>query len=518
MQLEPENRVLGDLESGTGRIPGVETNPAVATGTGLRGLLLIGAGIVAGDWTLLYHRAGAGVGIFFLVLLGMVWLRRGEQRPTGPGVLLLLGLYLASAVQSAVFTSFSNGVVLLALLLVLSGEWGSAGWENRWQNWLEGMLSPLRPLGAYLQARQQFEEAEDGRSGRIREAVWILVPVVVLLLVFIPLLSGGNAILGMWTELLLRSIHLPHLGDLICWGMLGILGLVLVYPAGRTRLAGHLGGTWRQLGRGTVILRRRQWLAILMALNLLFLFSNILDVLYLWFSQELPAGVTYSQYVHKGVYALIMTTVLSALILGLLTQHADAVRKNALIRVLGMTWIGQNLLLISGVFVRLALYVDAYGYTPKRVYVALFLGLVIGGFAALAWAIVRLRDLKWLTGVNLGLVFLLFTVIQFVDVRGLVAYQNRELYAAGKIAYPEWDYLWQIGSHSVVSILGVLESPQTEADREAAAALLADQENLVRSFPSLKAEKAWQSFQLRDVRNRALYEEYLETLALPKQN
>ena len=508
MQFEPENRILGGMEHPEGAA-GRDLEGMRGVGNGMRGMLLVLAGIVAGDWFLLYHEPGAGVGAYFLILLGLVWLRAGPVRIPWA----MVGLYAASAVQSVIFTSFSNGLVLLGLLLMLSGEWGSSGWESRRARWLEGWLSLLRPLGSFLEARQVLAEESGERPGRIRQGLRIAAPTAFLLLVFVPLLSGGNAVFGLLTEAFLRNLELPHPGDLICWALLGTLGMILIFPAKRSGLAGRLCGNWQRLGSGGESLRLMQWGSILVVLNLLFLLSNILDVSYLWFSRELPEGVTYSRYVHQGVYALITTTVLSALILGLLTQHADAIRRNAKLQALALLWVLQNLILISGVFLRLSLYVDAYGYTPKRIYVALFLGLVIGGFASLVWAITRLRDLKWLSRVNLTLVFALFTAIHFVDVPGIVARKNMALYSEGSITRPDTGFLRQIGSHAVPFMIHVRANAQTVADAEEATQWLSAEGRCSVHYGS---KSSWQSFQLRDERNRRVYAAYLQGLNLSK--
>lgn len=45
-------------------------------------------------------------------------------------------------------------------------------------------------------------------------------------------------------------------------------------------------------------------------LNLMLLFINVLDVIYLYVSDSLPEGITHTQFVHNGVGMLILSIIL----------------------------------------------------------------------------------------------------------------------------------------------------------------------------------------------------------------
>ncbi len=517
MQYEPENTVLGMDLMGEGEreatLASELRGPQVRWGRA--GLLLwLLLGVMAAEGCLMYYEPGAGLGAFGLILLGILLLSREWTALSRwqIGGLVLFGL---SALQSVIFTSMSNVLVMGSLLLLLSGERAHGSELAPWRSWVEGMLSGVRPfaaLGRGFQILATRNSERQDKGDRIAYMLSIAIPVAGLLVVFGLLLSGGNAILGNWlgnildaVERFLYYLELPTLDRWIFWGFFGLMTLMLVCVGGATRLTAALAGTWPHLGSKSGKLRLHQWYAALIALNLLFLLSSITDVVFLWFSRELPEGVTHSRYLHTGVYALILTTLLSAFILGTLTQHTDRVRKNRVILGLSSAWMIQNIILISGVFLRLWIYIDAYGYTPKRIYVSLFLCLVLAGYASLAWAITRYRDFKWLVSVNLVLVFGYFSLIQFVDVRRIVVNLNVPLYRAGEIDFPESLHLRQIGSHQVPYLIEIIGNPQSVVDHDLAMGILT-------SNPRIGPTTGWQSFQSVNYKNRLLLEEFLSEM------
>ena len=118
-------------------------------------------------------------------------------------------------------------------------------------------------------------------------------------------------------------------------------------------------------------------------LNVLFFAANTADVLYLWNGGALPDGVTYSQFVHHGVYGLIAAVVLSAILIVVIFQQVPAIRAAPAVKALSLFWILQNVVLITGVLLRLQRYVDVYDLSELRVYVGCFLLLVTTGFGLL---------------------------------------------------------------------------------------------------------------------------------------
>lgn len=470
------------------------------------------------DFLFLDYMPGLSVGVFG-AFLGLLVLTNRTEQPKKAwhwATFLLLGL---SCAQSARFLSLSNILAITILLFCLSGFSAHSKLPKAWLRWCEGLLSIVRPFGAMFTFQtliQQKQSAKSMNPERIKYAFAILLPALCLLFIFGWLLGSGNAVLGKWTGDFfsaffdyLAGIQFPTFRRFVWWSLFATLTLILVCPPKASSLSAKLDLSWRQFGVAEGSLRLHQWLACLGALNLLFLLSNVTDVIFLWFSRELPPGIYHSDYVHQGVYALIATTILSAMIMALLTQHHAVVSQNHGIRILALVWMVQNLILISGVFFRLWIYVDAYGYTPKRVYVALFLALVILGYGLLGWAILRNQNIKWLTVTNLILVFSYFSGLQFVDTPKWVTHQNIALYQADEIQYPEELFFKQVSSHSIPYLLGIIDHPQNAKDQQQALIELKKQSHNRDAYKL----SGWRGFQKRHHKNYQLLSEFNQSKA-----
>jgi hypothetical protein len=462
--------------------------------------------VIVGNVLFLFHAPGASAGVF-AIFLGILILCTRNTLPQHLLHFAAFGLLIISSLQSFRFISLSNFIVLIVLLLSLSGHSAHTGMPTIWMRWLEGILSITRPIGALFTfggLKEQRPPSPENQSSKLKYLLSLVFPVVIVLIVFGFLLGRGNAVLGKLNSTFfsnlgdyLSQIELPGVQRIVAWGVFAGVCLIIACPPNPTTLSERLGNTWHQLGGNGGKLRLHQWLASLVALNLLFLFSNIIDVLFLWSSKVLPAGISHSEYVHHGVYALIATTLLSAFLMALLTQHTDLVGKHRFIRSLAFVWMVQNLVLISGVYIRLSIYVEAYGHTPKRAYVALFLGLVILGYSLLGWAILKFKTIKWLIATNLILLFGYFSVLQFVDIPKWVTHQNINLYAKGEIKYPPDLFFKQVGSHSIPYLISIFKNPHSQNDLQSATRDLEEQSKYMTRYNRL----TWRSYQKRESQN-----------------
>jgi len=141
--------------------------------------------------------------------------------------------------------------------------------------------------------------------------------------------------------------------------------------------------------------------------------------------------------------------------------------------------------------------VDAFGHTPKRAYVALFLALVILGYTLLGWAILKFKNIKWLIGANLILLCGYFSILQFVDMPKWVTQKNITLYANSEIKYPPKLFFKQVGTHSIPYLISIYANPQSQNDRQSA---IRDLEVPSKNM-SMSDKMTWRSYQMRDRQN-----------------
>ena len=134
-------------------------------------------------------------------------------------------------------------------------------------------------------------------------------------------------------------------------------------------------------------------LRALVLFNLVLGVQTVMDAALLWGEGQLPAGMSYAEYAHRGAYPLVAT----ALLAGIFTLAARPfLDESRLLRPLVLLWLAQNVLLCLSSAKRLDLYVDAFGLTYLRVYVMIWIAVVAIGLSLTAWQIWKRRANSWL--------------------------------------------------------------------------------------------------------------------------
>ncbi len=115
-------------------------------------------------------------------------------------------------------------------------------------------------------------------------------------------------------------------------------------------------------------------------LNLMLLVLNVLDINNLFISQQMPPGITLSDFVHEAVWNTIGSIVLAVgLILWLFRGDLNFTQAGKNIRYLVYTWILQSILVVFNAIVRNMWYVTEYQLSQQRIGVFVFLALCVAG-------------------------------------------------------------------------------------------------------------------------------------------
>lgn len=458
-----------------------------------------------GDRFLWAVEAGISFGLFVLGLLLVLWMHRRvsfQSRPSQAAG-ILLG---ASLVQSAIERSLSNNLVVAALVLFLVGEGTYPELGQRWARFaqaLRALLTAPWHLGWLPHSLLHLPPPSPERRAGICLLLRASLPALVLGFGFACILAMGNAVLGRallesmeWTCRALFSFELSP-GRVCFWSVSLVAALGLLRPRPQTGDELWWARPIPLLVPEDMVLARWRTLAILVVLNGLFFAANTVDAAYLWLNGRLPEGVSKSQFVHHGVYSLILAVLLSALVLmGLFQQSGPAVASRW-VRRLSLAWVLQNVVLILSVLLRLKMYVDEFQWSELRVYVGFFLLLVSSGFALLAWRIVAGKRLEWLIGANACAVFVLFFVLQFLNVAGWVAGTNVAVWSKDPRRTLDLEYLAQLGAPAYRA-LGVAASSFERAEAPEARLIL---ERIRREETSRRLECDWRSYQVRREQN-----------------
>jgi len=398
--------------------------------------LLLGLALAVAIFDLCFWGASAmgfSLAVFALALAGIILGNRestGKRRSTG----LLLALLFGAALAAIFETGVTNTLVLIILIVALAGETFFGAIESSWGRWLSQVVAlEFAPGRVFWLSARLMEAAFKGGvgwTGGLIGGCLLAIPALVLALIFGSLLATGNAVFGSWTNNFFDwfwkelALYL-NFWRIAMWVFVAFLILPLLRPA-------QVSTWWwkwtENLPRLPEILPTRGALfssgLVLLVLNLLFLVANIADALFLWSGQKLPAGVSYTDYVHEGVNTLIFTVILSAIVLTTIFQQVLPVVKRWELKILAYAWIAQNLFLIFSVTEKMHWYIITYEMTVARLSTIIFLVLVSMGFILLTIKIARDRSISWLIGGCVVAVFATFYITQFLDLAGWSANYN----------------------------------------------------------------------------------------------
>ncbi|EDY20816.1 hypothetical protein CfE428DRAFT_2013 [Chthoniobacter flavus Ellin428] len=451
---------------------------------------------------------GFTLGLYFCTVALVVFAlhaRPGQRWRAG----IACGLMGGAAMATAFETSFTNTLVLIGLLAVVVGE--SCYREiagTAWARWSEALLSWVCAPGRWpwffgrLGSNALVSVGMSKASGDvIARALQAIAPAACLGLVFLIVFQLGNAVFKelcnrVYTGVIdwLQNFDLSF-DHLLFWFALSTLMLAFLQPRKGTEKPRIWTRQWSRVGRSDRTVAIWQSRSILFVINALFFAVNTIDVSYLWWHAELPKGVTHSEFLHSGVASLTFAALLSAVVLATLFQQSTEITRARGIKALALFWIVQNLVLIAGVFLRLKLYVEAYELSTARVYVGCFLLLVTAGFVLLALHVVREGSLNRLIWHNALAVFVLFYILQFPDVGGLVAQFNVDQWRKDRSRTLDFEYLENLGPSGWPALCSVA----TTEDRRRGDVIAVRQIvlKIARAEHERLAHADWRSFEIR---------------------
>ncbi len=137
-----------------------------------------------------------------------------------------------------------------------------------------------------------------------------------------------------------------------------------------------------RFANGVMALRNENTVGIisLIMLNILLLFINVIDIVYVWFGFSYHANLNLTTYVHEGAGMLIFSIVLAMLVLLFFFRgNLNFYKKNKWLRYGAYAWISQNAILVASVLLRDYYYIEHMGLAYKRIGVLVFLAMVLFG-------------------------------------------------------------------------------------------------------------------------------------------
>tara|TARA_B100000809_G_scaffold222378_1_gene231299 strand:- start:864 stop:2390 length:1527 start_codon:yes stop_codon:yes gene_type:complete len=169
----------------------------------------------------------------------------------------------------------------------------------------------------------------------------------------------------------------------------------------------------------------RSALILIIAVNLLLMFVNGLDISWLWFNFEYNGDFSLSQFVHEGTYLLIFSILLSiSIILYFFRKNINFFPENSLLKYCSIVWILQNVILVISVGLRNYYYIEHYGLAYKRIGVFVFLLLTVVGLITLILKITKLKSSFYLIKINTISLFTAFVLLSTINWDMVIAKHN----------------------------------------------------------------------------------------------
>jgi hypothetical protein len=175
------------------------------------------------------------------------------------------------------------------------------------------------------------------------------------------------------------------------------------------------------------------------------------------------AGLTYAEYARRGFFELVAVAVLAlGLLLALewVTVRSGA-RQHRLFRGLALALVALVGVMMFSAYSRMDLYQSAYGYTPLRVYVSVFIPWLAGVFGFFVLMLFRARERIFSLGVLLCAIGFVGH-LNMMNVEGTIAQRNIDRYRAGESL--DGQLLWSFSVDAFAPMWGMYEDESLPDD------------------------------------------------------
>ena len=429
--------------------------------------------VVLADWLFWDCPRGWTLGAYGLLLAVamLVWDRPCRRSRAIPLLILAIAALCLQCLEEPSALTIACIVLGLAMLAILLRE----GWSASAVTWARrcGLMATAGWLMVFKDAddaaRRGPTGAAVGRSGVRALRNWCIP--LALGFVFVLLFAAANPVISKWLRDAIDGLRdllkdwedlLPSGWRVLMWAVLAVCVWALLRFRSKTsdssREASAVDDQPEQSFPSPPLVIRS-----LALFNLLFVVQTVLDVYYLWGGGELPDGMTYAEYAHRGAYPLVAAAILAALFVLAAFRTEPRGQSLRVARGLVYVWLVQNLFLVVSAGWRLDLYVDAYALTRLRVAAAIWMLLV---FCGIVWILVRIaagRSNLWLINVNTITALLVIYAGSFVDFDGLIARYNVAhcWEARGKGPKIDIPYLERLGPETLPALIQLAnQSPQ----------------------------------------------------------
>lgn len=425
--------------------------------------------IAVSFYSFLFYRQSPGINfvIFNLVLLGCVAIMNKQVNRRRRWLSAALGC-LASALCVGYYGNLLSviaNIISLSLLSALTVNQNSSVMVSLISSGCAYFASPVNMVLDYMERSKKKNEEQPNYWKKI---MLIGIPVIITL-VFFFLYRASNPLFDKLAE----NINLDFIS--FSWILFTLTGLCLLYGFFYQRKLESLSAWDERPG----MLEKKEYnllkvagkylsladenfsgIVLFVLLNMLVLVVNAGDINYLFITHKLPDGISYSQFVHQGINALIASIVIAiAIVLFYFRGGLNFFAKSKTIKILACIWILQNAFMIYSTSCRNTLYITECGLTYKRIGVYIYLMLALTGLVTTLIKIIKAKSNSFLFRTN-GWVFYGFLIIlSFPNWDRIVTGYNIQ---NNKTDYP--GYMFSLSYSNITDLLPLYQKSAEDKD------------------------------------------------------
>lgn len=240
---------------------------------------------------------------------------------------------------------------------------------------------------------------------------------------------------------------------------------------------------------------------LFLLLNVMLLILNFGDVFVLYLGGGLPQGVSYSDFVHSGISAIILSiSIAVGLMMFLYRREFTAIKNNKILTLLLYVWIIQNVVMLSSAVVRNNIYIEQFNLTYKRIGVYFWLLLAAIGLVIMLLKIVKKKSNWYLIKTNFAVLITVLVLSSVINWDKAITKFNLSNKPISQI---DFNYLLSLSDTNIPELLAVYKSNDLSAigrNKYQSWYYTDFNETLNRKVSKYLANRvdSWKSFDLRD--------------------
>lgn len=322
-------------------------------------------------------------------------------------------LFTAGAILSSVF-AFVNGHVLTVIANILSLTLLSISVSLKQQSVLTSLLhifySYITSIAQIVRRFKQKYFSENEQNGNLRKRIVIYLSSTLVFVLFVILYQASNAAFSSFIQqfslkfLTARLIFFYATSFIIIYAFFRprILAVLAIYEK-MIPLNITSNGYQSYSFLGNNVEEETEFktgVVMLSLLNGLLLLVNVIDLQFMFGGALLPANISYADYVHQGIFSLILSIIIAIAIILWYFRGSQNFAQQKTLKTLAYLWIAQNLIMLLSAAYKNNLYINEFSLTYKRIGVYAFLLCTIAGLILTFIKIVNKRSNFYLVKAN----------------------------------------------------------------------------------------------------------------------